>query len=87
MITQEFLESLDLSPDKAAALQDAMKKDSAYRNMLHRIGVHPGAVEAIMRTVDAAALDTDNMELLTEKARVEWRDFIPQKNSGRTADR
>jgi hypothetical protein len=57
MITQEFLESLDLPPDKAAALQDAMKKDSAYRNMLHHIGVFPGAVEAIMRTVDAAALD------------------------------
>ena len=79
MITQEFLESLDLPPDKAAALQDAMKKDSAYRNMLHHIGVMPGAVEPIMRTVDAAALDLDDMELLTEKAKTEWRDFIPQK--------
>ena len=79
MITQKFLESLDLPPDKAAALQDAMKKDSAYRNMLHRIGVMPGAVEPIMRTVDAAALDLDDMELLTEKAKTEWASFIPQK--------
>ena len=83
MLTEKFIESLDLPPDKAAALQDAMKKDSAYRNMLHRIGVMPGAVEPIMRTVDASKIDPTQAELLTEKARIEWADFIPKTNNNR----
>jgi len=78
MITQEFLASLDLPPDKAAALQDALQKDSFYREVLHRAGIMPKMVELILRTVDTSGIDLEQGDLLTEKAKIEWRDFIQQ---------
>lgn len=79
MIPQKFFESLDLPPDKAAALQDAMRKDNFYREILHRAGIMPKMVEIILRTVDTSGIDLEQGDLLTEKARVEWADFIPQE--------
>lgn len=79
MITQKFLESLDLPPDKAAALQDALRKDSFYREVLHRAGIMPKMVELILRTVDTSGIDLEQGDLLTEKAKIEWADFIPQR--------
>lgn len=77
MITNEYIDSLGLAPDKAEELKTALKKDSFYRNILYKVGVFPGAIEAIMRTVDPADIDEAQADILTEKARVEWADFIP----------
>lgn len=77
MITNEYIDSLGIDQDKADALKDTLKKDSFYRNILYKIGVFPGAIEAIMRTVDPAEIDETQEAILTEKARVEWADFIP----------
>lgn len=79
MITNEYIDSLGIDQDKADALKDTLKKDSFYRNILYKIGVFPGAIEAIMRTVDPSTIDTTEEALLTEKARCEWADFIPAK--------
>ena len=77
MVTNEYIDSLGIDKDKADALKDALRKDSFYRNILYKIGVFPGAIEAIMRTVDPADIDETQADILTEKARVEWADFIP----------
>ncbi len=34
-------------------------------------------IESIMKTVDPADIDETQADILTEKARVEWADFIP----------
>ena len=77
MVTNEYIDSLGIEKDKADALKTALKKDSFYRNILYKVGVFPGAIEAIMRTVDPADIDEAQADILTEKARVEWADFIP----------
>ncbi len=79
MITNEFIDSLGMEKDKADALKTALKKDSFYRGILYKVGVMPGAIEAIMRTVDPADIDETQEAILTEKARVEWADFIQNK--------
>lgn len=83
MLTEKFIESLDLPPDKAAALRDAVQKDSFYRGILQKVGIYPAVIETIMRTVDASEIDPTQAELLTEKARIEWADFIPKTNNNR----
>ena len=77
MVTNEYIDSLGIDPAKADALKDALKKDSFYRNILYKVGVFPGAIEAIMRMTDTTKIDTTETEILTEKARTEWADFIP----------
>ena len=83
MITNEYIDSLGIDQDKADALKTALKKDSFYRNILYKIGVFPGAIEAIMRTVDPADIDETQADILTEKARCEWADFIPANRKGK----
>lgn len=77
MITNEFIDSLGMEKDKADALKTALKKDSFYRGILYKVGVMPGVIESIMKTVNPADIDETQADILTEKARVEWADFIP----------
>lgn len=77
MVTNEFIDSLGIEKEKADALKDALKRDSFYRNILYKVGIMPGAIEGIMRTVDANEIDLSQEAILTEKARIEWADFIP----------
>lgn len=77
MVNDKFIDSLGIEKDKADALKDALKKDSFYRDILYKVGVSPGVIECIMRTVDPAEIDTTQADIMTEKARVEWADFIP----------
>ena len=77
MVTNEFIDSLGIEKDKADALKTALKKDSFYRNILYKVGVMPGVIESIMKTVNPADIDETQADILAEKARVEWADFIP----------
>lgn len=79
MISKELIESLNLPPDKAAELQAALRKEDFYRSILYRAGVMPKVIPAIMRTVDTSGIDTAKEEYYTEAAKVEYKDFIPQK--------
>ena len=83
MVTNEYIDSLGIDKEKADALKDALRKDSFYRNILYKIGVFPGAIEAIMRTVDPADIDETQADILTEKARGEWADCIPANRKGK----
>jgi len=77
MVTNEFIDSLGIEKEKADALKTALKKDSFYRNILYKVGVMPCVIENIMRMTDTSTFEEDQAEILTEKVRCEWRDFIP----------
>ena len=83
MISKDFLESLNLPPDKAAELQAALRKESFYRDVLHRAGVSPQTIPAIMNVTDTGSIDESKAELYIERARVEWKDFIIKPQKGR----
>lgn len=77
MVNDSFIDSLGIDPDKAETLKTALKKDSFYRNILYKVGVFPGAIETILKATDTSKIDETQADILTEKARVEWADFIP----------
>ena len=79
MISNELIESLNLPPEKAAELQAALRKESFYRDVLHRAGVMPSVIENIMNLTDTGSIDETKRELYIERARVEWKDFIPRQ--------
>lgn len=80
MKTNELIDSLGIEKEKAEAIKDNLRREAFYRNILFRAGVLPDVIELIMRTIDPAEIDISNEELLAEKARVEWADFIPKRN-------
>lgn len=77
MVNNAFIDSLGIEKEKADALKDALRKDSFYRNILYKVGVFPSVIEFIMKTIDPADIDETQEEILTEKVRVEWAEFIP----------
>ena len=77
MISKDFLESLNLPPDKAAELQAALSKEDFYRS------VSPQTIPAIMNVTDTGSIDETKAELYIERARVEWKDFIIKPQKGR----
>ena len=83
MISKDFLESLNLPPDKAAELQAALSKEDFYRSVLYRAGVSPQTIPAIMNVTDTGSIDESKAELYIERARVEWKDFIIKPQKGR----
>ena len=79
MISKEFYASLDLPPDKAAALETAIRKEDFYRDALYKAGIYPQTIPAIMRTVDTSNIDETKQELYIERARVEWSEFLQKR--------
>ena len=79
MVTNEYIDSLGIDKDKADALKDALRKDSFYRNILCKVGIMPGVIEDIMRITDTSTFEEDQAEILAEKAKIEWADFIIRK--------
>lgn len=77
MIMNNYIDSLGIDTDKAETLKTAIRKDSFYRNILYKAGIAPGAIDPIMRMTDTISLDETQENILIEKARVEWADFIP----------
>lgn len=82
MISKEFIDSLNLTPDNAAALQAAIAKESYYHGLLYRIGITPGAIAAIMRNTDTSKIDERQDALNAERARVEWAGFMKKGDRG-----
>lgn len=83
MITKKFLDGLGLQPDKRRELEAALSKEFFYMQILCRAGIRPGAMCAILGMTDTTGLNLDNSELYLEKAKVQYRDFIPEKNDMR----
>ena len=79
MVTNEYIDSLGIDKEKADALKDALWKDSFYRNILYKAGIMPGVIEDIMRITDTSTFEEDQAEILAEKAKIEWADFIIRK--------
>ena len=79
MIPKEFIASLDLPAEKAAALQAAIKKEVYFNGLLYRAGIAPGAAAAILRATDTTGIDESKDALNLERVRVEWTDFQTHK--------
>ena len=79
MKTNDLIDSLGIEKEAADAIKDNLKREAFYRKILFRAGVFPDIVELIMRGIDPAEIDLSQEELLTEKARIEWADFIPKR--------
>lgn len=79
MINSDFLASLDLPPDKTAALETAIRKELFYRDILLKAGIMPGVIGNILKVTDTGNIDETKAELYIERARVEWSEFIPKR--------
>lgn len=79
MVDRKFLEGLGLTDEQVSLIGDALDRESRYRRILLSENVNPGTVELILRATDLNEVDFSNEELLREKVRVEWEQFIPQK--------
>lgn len=77
MITKKFIDGLNLPPGKRRELEAALQKEAFYLRILCRAGIRPGAMCAILGTTDTTGLKLDDTELYLEKARVQYREFIP----------
>jgi hypothetical protein len=64
-------------PENATA--EDIKKELFYRGILERIGVFPGAIDRIMRTVDTSGIDITQEAALMEEARTEWAGLITKR--------
>lgn len=78
----EFIDSLGLDPGKADAIKTAIRKDSFYRGILFKIGIHPFFIEKIVNVTDTVKMDESQPDIIEEKARLEWRDLIGVSHEG-----
>ena len=74
----KYIETLDLSDERLEALRDAAIKDAYFRTVLGRIGILPRMINNVMKLVDLDSVDLNNDDLMIEKARAEWADYIPK---------
>lgn len=81
MISRELLDGLNLPPEKAKELQNALRKDDFYRTVLYKAGIMPAVIPTIMRVTDTGGIDETQEELYIEKAKVEYSDFIPKRGN------
>ena len=79
MIDSAFLKRIGLTADQITVLTDALTCESRYRQILIQEGVSLGAVEPIIRATRIEEVDLTNEPLLREKLRIEWSDFILNK--------
>ena len=81
MVNREYLERLELTEDQITLLMEALKKESRYRDLLGKERVSSAVIESILKVTDLEKVDLSNEDLIREKIRVEWADFIPKKGS------
>lgn len=77
MISSKYMKRIGLTDDQITLLMDAQEKESRYRKILE--SEHCTHIEAIVKITDMEKLDLSNEELLREKIRIEWDDFIPKQ--------
>ena len=79
MVDRAYLKSIGLSEDQSGLLLEALDREKRLRVILLQEGISPKIAESILRVTDSEKIDFGNEDLLREKIRVEWADFI--KNS------
>ena len=78
MIDSKFLRGLGLTEDQISAVGDAMKEESRFRRLLFRSGIAFGAVDPIVRATSIEDVRSQSDDLLIEKIKAEYSDFIPK---------
>ena len=76
MIDDVFFREIGLTGDQIALLRERLDHISRYRQTLLQEGVNPKCVEKIVRATKPEEIDFNNEDLLREKVRVEWADFM-----------
>ena len=76
MIDDIFLQEIGLTGDQITKLRERLDQVSRYRQILLQEGVNPKYVETVLRATKPGEIDLGNEDLLREKVRVEWGDFI-----------
>lgn len=79
MIDNVFLNRIGLNEDQIILLTDELNRENRFRQILYSERVSPSAIEPIIRTTDLSEIDFSCEDLLREKIRVEWADFIPKR--------
>ena len=81
MISVDYMKKMGLTEDQISKLQEALKRESVYRDMLFRERVSPSVIEMIMKLVDPDKIDLSNKDLLREKIKAEWSDLMPDNHA------
>lgn len=72
---QRLYDELGLTPEQAAAIDEALAKESQYRRLLLAAGINPSIIEAVSNLTDTAQVDLSSEEerrLEMEKIRLQW---------------
>lgn len=80
MVDRKYLERLGLKEGQITLLMEALKKESRYRDLLGKERVSPAVVESILKVTDLEKVDLSNEDLIREKIRLEWGEFIPKQS-------
>ena len=72
---QRLYDELGLTPEQAAAIDEALARESQYRRLLLEAGIKPSIIEAVSNLTDTAQVDLSSEEerrLEMEKIRLQW---------------
>ena len=80
MVDRKYLERLGLKEGQITLLMDALEKESKFRSLLGKERVSSAVIESIMKVTDLENMDLSNEDLIREKIRLEWGEFIPKQS-------
>ena len=80
MITKEFLIiKLGLTDRQAESVLNSFEKELFYRNLLLDEGISAKLSDKVARLTDVSDICIDEEDLMRDKIRCEWREFIPKR--------
>ena len=77
MIDNSFLQRIGLNNDQIILIMDALSKEARFRTLLNE--EHITHTDAIIKVTDLDKIDFSNEDLLREKIKCEWAEFITKK--------
>ena len=79
MINSAFLQKIGLTKEQISAIEDARREENRFRRLLIRAGVSVVAVDPIIRGTELDEVRGQKDDLLLEKIKIEFSDFITNK--------
>lgn len=79
MINSAFLQKIGLTKEQISAIEDARREENRFRRLLIRSGVSVVAVDPIIRGTELDEVRGQKDDLLLEKIKIEFSDFITNK--------
>jgi len=79
MLDNVFFQKIGLNDEQILLVNEGLKKESRFRQILLQEGISPGVVESVARATPFEDINFSNEDLLREKIRIEWDSFIVKK--------